>query len=155
MPCAGTFLLQPRLAAESFLREWWDFDLPSKNFKHFHEQDALWHMLENPECGFKLNFNSTVSILTQWQFPSEWDRFETLWLCHISSYNFALRRPILSTMLHYLNLKSSSAYQKTIAHIQLYRVDMLQASEDMEKLSQTELTASNRITKFPKHDEMN
>jgi hypothetical protein len=24
----------------------WDYNLPSKNFYHFHEQDALWHMIE-------------------------------------------------------------------------------------------------------------
>lgn len=32
---------------ESILREWWDFDMSVKNFKHFHEQDALWHMIDH------------------------------------------------------------------------------------------------------------
>jgi hypothetical protein len=47
MPCAGSFLYRPSQAlTEAALRQWWDFDLPLKNFKHFHEQDALWHMIE-------------------------------------------------------------------------------------------------------------
>ena len=37
MPCAGSFILRPNLA-EPVLREWWDYYLPSKNFKQFHEQ---------------------------------------------------------------------------------------------------------------------
>lgn len=45
-PCAGSFMLRPSLAA-SMVLDWWDLDLPDKNFKLFHEQDALWRMTSN------------------------------------------------------------------------------------------------------------
>jgi hypothetical protein len=44
LSCAGTFLFRPRLHAEALFR-----DLPSKIFKHFHEQDALLHMIEHEQ----------------------------------------------------------------------------------------------------------
>ncbi len=47
MPCAGSFIFRPTKLAERVFRQWWDFHLTSKNFKHFHEQDALWHMIES------------------------------------------------------------------------------------------------------------
>ena len=68
MPCAGSFIFQPKLA-EPILREWWDYDLPVKNFKHFHEQDALWHMIESEgdaHYAFKMNSKS-YSIVTERQ----------------------------------------------------------------------------------------
>ncbi|RYH21509.1 hypothetical protein EON65_20505, partial [archaeon] len=55
MPCAGTFLYRPSPLTEQVLRQWWDFNLPIKNFKHFHEQDALWHMIEHPEYGYLMS----------------------------------------------------------------------------------------------------
>ena len=42
-PCAGTFMLRPQ-AATSMLLDWWDVDMPSKNFGLMHEQDALWNL---------------------------------------------------------------------------------------------------------------
>jgi hypothetical protein len=67
MPCAGSFIFRPRLA-EPILREWWDFDLPSKNFKHFHEQDALWHMIESePLTSVTSVVGSTIPLSSQVQ----------------------------------------------------------------------------------------
>ena len=51
MPCAGTFIFRPALA-EPILREWWDYNMPSKNFKHFHEQ----------VIPFKSNFNREIFL---------------------------------------------------------------------------------------------
>ena len=42
-PCAGTFMLRPNTAA-SMLLEWWDVNMPHKNFGLMHEQDALWNL---------------------------------------------------------------------------------------------------------------
>lgn len=148
MPCAGTFLFRPKLG-EPIIREWWDYDMPSKNFKHFHEQDALWHMIDAPDWNFKLNV-STYSILSERQFPSSWKRYEDLWLCHVASYNYALRAPILNSALSYAGLLSPDAYKAALAKISVLRVDMFEASEAIEQAS---VTDPHRLTKFPPHDE--
>ena len=53
------------LAVEEIVREWWNYDLLSKNQADFMEQDALWYMLEvrivahnvvDIECIFALEF---------------------------------------------------------------------------------------------------
>lgn len=148
MPCAGTFLFRPKLG-EPVIREWWDYDMPSKNFKHFHEQDALWHMVDAPDWGFKLNA-STYSILSERQFPSSWKRYEELWLCHVASYNYALRAPILNSALSYVGLLNAEAYKAALSKINVLRVDMFEASEAIEAAS---VLDPNRLAKFPPHDE--
>jgi len=151
MPCAGTFLFRPKLG-EPIIREWWDYDMPSKNFKHFHEQDALWHMIDAPDWGFKLN-TSTYSILSERQFPSSWKRYEELWLCHVASYNYALRAPILNSALSFAGLLNPEAYKAALAKINILRVDMFEASEAIEAASVTIDDTTTRLTKFPPHDE--
>lgn len=147
-PCAGAFICK-RAAAEAILREWWDYDLPMKNFKHFHEQDALWHMLEHPEVGFKLNA-TTLSVLKERQFPSDWQRYEELWLCHIASYNYMVRVPILTQFLALANIRSDDAFAAAVAKIPIVRVDMFKVAEQMEAASQNDPL---RIKKFPEHNE--
>lgn len=146
-PCAGTFLFRTA-GADAIIREWWDFDLPSKNFKHFHEQDALWHMLENPSYGFKLNFK-TVSILSERQFPSAWQRYEDLWLCHIASYNYMLRVPILTHLLRAAGLREQAAYAQAVGKLHAMKVDMLPPTEAMERASAQDPA---RIKVFPVHN---
>ena len=109
MPCAGTFIFRPNARAEAIFREWWDFNgIPDRNFKHFHEQDALWHMIDGHPGGidgtkyqYRMNA-STFTILGERQFPSAWQRFETLWLVHIASYNYLIRNPILNIFMRSL-----------------------------------------------------
>lgn len=146
----GTFLFRPQLG-EAALREWWDFDLPSKNFKHFHEQDSLWHIIQNPTYNFKIN-NNTFSILSERQFPSSWKRYEDLWLCHIASYNYAIRLPILSTFLLYMNLNTQTAYNDELSKVHVFNVNMLVASQEIEMRSAAEKLRKN---KWPQHDEAN
>jgi len=101
MPCAGTFIFRPTDRAEAILRQWWDFSgIPDRNFKHFHEQDALWHMIDGDPSG-KVNYlmGNSFAILGERQFPSPWQRYESLWLVHIASYNYQLRNPILNIFL--------------------------------------------------------
>ncbi len=38
LPCAGTFIFKPNAAAINILQEWWDYDIPQKNFYDFMEQ---------------------------------------------------------------------------------------------------------------------
>lgn len=101
MPCAGTFIFRPTPHAEAILRQWWDFSgIPDRNFKHFHEQDALWHMVDGDQRG-KVTYlmTSSFAILGERQFPSAWQRFESLWLVHIASYNYLMRNPILNIFM--------------------------------------------------------
>ena len=160
MPCAGTFIYQPKLA-EPILREWWDYNLPSKNFKHFHEQDALWHMIEaehdpvwntkHPNIKYQLNTN-TYTILKEHQFPSAWQRYEDLWLCHIASYNYILRNPILYQFLKVLNLDIPHRFTgkiKEIIHKHTMQIKLLDIAIKMEEISKKEKT---RVTVFPIHN---
>jgi hypothetical protein len=268
MPCAGSFLFRPQLA-EHILREWWDYNLPTKNFKHFHEQDALWHMIESeaspvssssssslptsasssppaagllsspsthPQTGerlvkpgshmivtettattayssdstsgdtqtergpesrsgsgsgshiimthtanttayssgegvvqltgggvrrlavddgpflFKLN-SASYTIVTERQFPSAWKRYEELWLCHVASYNYLVRMPILYHFLQTLGLDNDQAFSTAIEEVKskhILRINALQVTEDMEALSSRDLL---RVTRFPIHSE--
>lgn len=87
LPCAGTFLFKPDQASADILQEWWDFDLPQKNYEDFMEQDALWYQIEtSAEYGFKLN-DSMLSLLKEPQFPSNWYGVCDLWLVHIPNYD--------------------------------------------------------------------
>jgi hypothetical protein len=49
MPCAGSFIFRPSDDMDAIFRQWGDYNLPMKNFKHFHEQDTLCHMIESEE----------------------------------------------------------------------------------------------------------
>lgn len=148
MPCAGTFIMKMSKADE-IIREWWDYDMPSKNFKHFHEQDALWHMLDHPEYGFKMN-DKTITIVNERQFPSPWKRFDDLWLCHIASYNYMMRTPILTQLLVVANLRSPHRFASAIYRVNNVKVHMLNVTEKMEMLSSKD---PSRIKTFPAHDE--
>jgi len=160
MPCAGSFIYRPELA-EPILREWWDFDLPIKNFKHFHEQDALWHMIEaesdpawiasHPDVKFRMNTH-TYTILREQQFPSAWKRYEELWLCHIASYNYALRTPILFQFLKVLGLEMPHRFAAKVEEItdkHTMKIKLLDVTIKMEQKSQLD---EHRIIVFPAHD---
>lgn len=84
LPCAGVMIFKTK-GSESFFREWWDYNIPSKNTWDFMEQDALWYMLTSPEYRFQLN-SSTVSVLVEPQFPSDHARINDLWVCHVPNY---------------------------------------------------------------------
>lgn len=87
LPCTGTFLFKTTAHAEVVLREWWDYDLPQKNFVDFMEQDPLWYSLEAPEeMKFEMNFRHTATLLNEKQIPSKWYSVNDLWLVHVPNY---------------------------------------------------------------------
>jgi hypothetical protein len=160
MPCAGSFIYRPKLA-EPILREWWDFDLPSKNFKHFHEQDALWHMIEaehdpawtktHPDVKFQMN-TKAYTILREQQFPSAWKRYEDLWLCHVASYNYLLRNPILFQFLKVLNLDVQHRFAEKVTEVitkHTLQIKLLDVAMNMERVSRLD---EHRVIVFPAHD---
>jgi hypothetical protein len=149
IPCAGSFIFKPSIYMDAIFREWWDYNLSSKNFKHFHEQDALWHMIEaekdrknTGKPPFLIN-SKTFAIATEHQFPSSWKRYEDLWLVHIASYNYALRMPILYQFLHIIGKDSNEAFYLAISHLQQYHILFLKPltiCEEMETLSSRPVT---------------
>lgn len=154
MPCAGSFIFRPNALAERVLRQWWDYDLPVKNFLHFHEQDALWHMIE--DNSFFLN-SSHYSVVAERQFPSSFKRYEDLWLVHIASYNFALRIPVLWQFLRNLRRNTIDTFQDAIDMLysyHIYKLDPLQVAEDMEAVNLQQAAQGKEIrrTSFPPHD---
>lgn len=83
-PCAGTFLFRP-VEAIPILQEWWDYDIPQKNYRDFMEQDALWYMLEYKK--FAIEGHYTLLTRNEPQFPSQWHGVPQLWIAHIPNYN--------------------------------------------------------------------
>lgn len=102
MPCAGTFLFKPNELAERIFREWWDYDIPQKNQWDFMEQDALWYMLEESlKDGNPYHFlmdEKAVSLLSEPQFPSNYQGPGSNWLLHVPNYE-AYRNKYIRTML--------------------------------------------------------
>jgi len=115
MPCAGTFLMKSTKLGGEMLREWWDYNLEIKNWYDFMEQDALWYMIENPEYGFLIN-TTTVSLLVENQFMSEWLGYNDLWLLHIANY-VAYRDALLKNMLRLIDLYDPIAYKEAVENI--------------------------------------
>jgi hypothetical protein len=155
IPCAGSFLFKPTIYMDAIFREWWDYNLMSKNFKHFHEQDALWHMIEaekdrknTGKPPFLIN-SKTFAIATEHQFPSAWKRYEDLWLVHIASYNYALRMPILYQFLHIIGKDSNEAFYLAISHLQQYHILFLKPltiCEEMETVSSLPVAITTTAT---------
>lgn len=173
MPCAGMFIM--RTANLPLLRElvlqWWDYDIPSKNFKHFHEQDALWHMIEHSRMvetnaeiqsslrrvRFHIN-SSTFSIVSDQQFPSSWTRFENLWIVHISAYNFHFRNPIFHHLLHLVKADSTEKFYNAIHHIVQNHIEVIAPLDtciemEAESLKIQQHHRGNRVSRFPPHNE--
>lgn len=134
LPCAGTFLFKPQ-TGEAILREWWDFDLPSKNFVDFMEQDALWYMLE-ADSSYKFLLNSTtVSLLNLPQFPSRYYGVNDLWMVHIPNYEVK-RNKYFRTMLKTINRNNEASFIKAIEHIEKHSqmiTNTLDLAELMER----------------------
>lgn len=87
LPCAGNFMIRSSNRTLQAILDWWDYDLPQKNFADFLEQDALWYMLEAPKTyRFPLNWKS-VSLVNEHQFPSEYNGVPNLWIAHIINYD--------------------------------------------------------------------
>lgn len=89
LPCSGSFLFKPNRQAEVMLRQWWDYDLPQKNFVDFMEQDTLWYMLEAPleKYQFEWNYQHTVTLISEPQFTSKFYSINDLWLAHVPNYD--------------------------------------------------------------------
>lgn len=152
LPCTGVMLINLK-SIEPFLLEWWDFNLPSKNFVHFHEQDALWHMIESQqEFGFLID-SKFFSIVTENQFPSDWQPYRKLWICHIAGYNYIVRKPIFHNFLSDIKRHEETAYIADLKHIiesHLLVIDLFDVCLRMEKRAAELLTV--RRKDFPKHD---
>ena len=134
MPCAGIFLFKPKKFAKSFLKEWWDYDLPSRNFEDFMEQSALWLMLlSQPKLLFLINANTT-SLLNEREFPSEWNGLNDLWLLHVPNY-WPNRVPYFKNLLHMIGMSDSIIYKEQIKEIRRHShifVNLLAVTEAMD-----------------------
>ena len=101
--------------------------------------------LQDDSNRYKMSLD-TYTVLPERQFPSAWQRWEDLWLCHIASYNFALRNPILNIMLKSLSLKEEKAFIYAVDDVEIYRINSLAVTEAMEQKSSID---PQRIKKFP------
>lgn len=131
-PCAGMFILKTQ-TADVVLREWWNYDLATKRWEDFMEQDAMWYILENSnEFDFFLN-KKTVSIMMEPQMPSNWFGIDDLWTLHLPNYESQKNRYFLY-MLGYVDrnhdLSFSQAAYKIKSDHELV-VDILDIADKM------------------------
>jgi len=85
MPNAGLILVRPSLA-EPLIRQWWDYDLPSKALDEFEEQDALWYMvLGGDKYNFLLN-TKTASMVYEPVLRNDWMNIKDMWAVHFPNY---------------------------------------------------------------------
>jgi hypothetical protein len=161
-PCAGSFMLRPPKAA-SMINDWWNLDMPDKNFALMHEQDALWnltsglrtdalHAYYNGSIPPSLMTQRTVTLLQEFQFPPRDDRQQYCvegkqWLCHIITTFSEFRAPVFRQMLLRMengaytetHFKAAMRYIKN--HLSL-RLDVVEAAEQVQK-HQRELRENN------------
>jgi hypothetical protein len=134
LPCAGIMILKPNAATEAIIREWWDYDIPPKNYWDFMEQDALWYQLEAPPSyGFNLNF-SVATLVDEKAFPSAWYGIHTLWTVHIANYD-SNRATLFKNMLKMAGLYDWDLFKNEVAAIYRHHylmVDIFEVTEAME-----------------------
>jgi hypothetical protein len=143
LPCVGTFMFKPTVLVEKILREWWDYDLPTRNRADFMEQDAMWLMLEasgatgtqpaSSNYGFLVDQNNT-SLMHHRQFPSEWTGLNDLWIAHIPNY-WPTRILYFKYMLNTIGLLEPEKYTNAIRHVRKHAclaVDVIEVAERME-----------------------
>lgn len=59
LPCSGFFIMKVCNETRNFVKDWFNFDIPSKNEKHAWEQDALWSM----DCSSKYHIINIPQFL--------------------------------------------------------------------------------------------
>lgn len=155
-PCAGTFMFRPSVAA-SMLLEWWDIDMPEKNFGLMHEQDALWNLTSDKHdrelARAQLNFSShlsrrSVTLLQEFQFPPNGpvtaDKKERCvggkqWICHLITTDHELRAPWFREMLArpengaYSPQRFRAAVHHIRRNLMVHKLDMVAAAEAIER----------------------
>ena len=138
-PCAGTFMFRPTLAA-SLLLEWWNVDMPDKNFGLMHEQDALWNLTSSADGRFR----RIVTLLQEFQFPPKNDKREMCvdgkqWLCHLITTDHEVRGPWFREMLEKAGF-TQAHFRVAVHHIRktlAMRLDMLDAGHFIDRHSPT------------------
>lgn len=153
-PCAGTFMFRPALAS-SMLLEWWNVDMPEKNFGLMHEQDALWNLTSESRVS-ELRLRSpgervsnaslsrqTVTLVQEFQFPQKNDKKQMCvdgkqWLCHLITTDHEYRAPWFREMLEKAGF-TQPHFRAAIRHIKhslSLKLDMLDAALLVHKHAQ-------------------
>lgn len=103
-PCAGVFLLRPVKGGADFIRHWWDFSAPDKDFVHPFEQEALWRSsdLSYKKDSSEIYHSGLISpddysVIEDASFSFQLN--SCLWVCHVTGEDEHRRKEI---MLHWL-----------------------------------------------------
>ena len=106
------------------------------------------------ECPYRriLQFFCMISFIYYIIFLQ---RYEDLWLCHVASYNYLLRLPILTRFLHVINAETDSKFGAIVSEIaknHFLKLKLLAPSIKMEMRSKMD---KNRLPPhfYPLHDE--
>lgn len=70
-PCSGIFVMRAGLTLRRFIKAWWDYDLPSSNFKDWYEQDALWDLQDLNDSSQSFAVVDESGFMP---YPSNWIR---------------------------------------------------------------------------------
>ena len=144
---------------EATLREWWDYNLESRNRADFMEQDAMWFMLqaagaggatEDPSYNFIINKTNTA-LISEPEFPSSWHGLNNLWLAHIPNY-WPNRVAYFKHMLKMVGMADSVTYGKAARRVlkeSYVSVDILAVAEAMEARHPVEMVNVSRVVVNP------
>ena len=121
-PCAGVFLLRPFNGGADFVRSWWDFSAPDKDFVHPFEQDALWRssdlsVKKEPREGYhpELSSPEKYSVIEDASFSFQPNSCH--WVCHVTGEDEPRRKEI---MFHWLQKSNytNKMFEKRIRNLE-------------------------------------
>ena len=93
LPCAGFYVCKVCPATKAFLKDWYNFNIPTKNTEHAWEQDALWDIYKKYNIG----------IVDSWMFREEEGQF----LRHVCSVEKEARIPYFKNFIQVNNIHYS------------------------------------------------
>jgi len=115
LPNAGLILVKSK-AGEDWLSEWWNYDIPEKDTDDFHEQDALWHMLQaDSSYQFAVN-RSTATLIFEPLIISPFLHIRDMWALHLPNYE-------INQLVYLRNLIDCIGFDDTLYGLQISKIE--------------------------------
>lgn len=146
-PNAG-FILMKSGSGVPLMAEWWNYAIPEKDVEDFHEQDALWYMVEasGDSYGFAIN-PSTTSMIYEPFLLSPFLHLRDMWAVHMPNYEWN-QLVYLSHMLNLLDIDESS-FSSLISRIVSEHEEVLDTLDAAEREFSTSWVHKPRRGSFP------
>lgn len=143
LPNAGLILMKSGSGGLKAVSTWWNFNIPEKDTEEFHEQDALWQLLE-ANGGFSSGINQTTTcVIFEPIILSPFSHVKDMWAVHVPNYE-SNQLVYLRTLLHWLGLGDSGVFFAN--HVNLIEAGMSETF-NLLAVSIAELSISMRFQK--------